>query len=440
MAGEAGGQPDERESQRPWWWVGGPMFAPTSKMRERHEVDAYMANTLIVEIPDPADATADPTDPSAYDSLGFPETDEAGAGRTWNEWAASCIARAHPEPIRCGRWLETGGFNHLYRRLESDRLLTAELGASFPRRPPSVLVETRGRGATSMFEEASNVVDPGCTQTHMVTATGLGLHLYDAALYWIPGASAAACLTSEPPDKELLTRIQLPFPSVLVGFAEPVPLGALEDQGEYLVVGGHRSERSVGDGDRLLEAVWLTSGPEGTGVGPVAVWFLQYGRGLDASTAASVGVWSRSAFPGVVPNLGALLSWEQWEAPSPPPEPVGDPGGADWRQVLKRSAMKRATRRGATHGIRVLSVPSRAAASNSKPSEDESSRRSPIEHWRRGHWTSVRVATRNEAGMIVGRTDGEQDVDWHYEGRWIRPVLVNVGGPADVGAKVYRLG
>ena len=342
--------------------------------------------------------------------------------------------------MRCRDWLETGGFNELYQRLEHDRHLSAGLPVTYPRRQPSVLVEARGRGITGIFEEASNLTDPRCTHAHMVAATGAGLRVYDAPLYWIPGSSAAACLTSEPPDPELLARIELPFPSVLVGFAEPVAITDVEDDGEYLVVGGQRRERTVEGAGRFIEAVWLTSGPGGRGLGPVVVWFLQYGTGVEgASTAASVGMWSRSAFPAVVPNLAALLCWERWEEPPAVPDAVGEEGSREWRKSLKHSAVKRAAQRGVLHGVRVLSVPSPLKLPEVGVGTS-SGRRLPIEHWRRGHWTSVRVVTRDAQGRIIGRSDGEKDVDWHYEGRWVRPVLVNRGGPPDRGAKVYRLG
>lgn len=97
---------------------------------------------------------------------------------------------------------------------------------------------------------------------------------------------------------------------------------------------------------------------------------------------------------------------------------------------------------GSLHGIRVLSVPARDRAfrDDSDAERSPSERQSPIEHWRRGHWTSVRVATRDTSGAIIGRLDGERDIDWHYEGRWIRPTLVNRGAEPDRGAKVYHLG
>ena len=43
----------------------------------------------------------------------------------------------------------------------------------------------------------------------------------------------------------------------------------------------------------------------------------------------------------------------------------------------------------------------------------------------------MRVATRDDEGIIVVDRLGEQGVDWHYEGRWIHPVVVH-GSASDV--------
>jgi hypothetical protein len=50
----------------------------------------------------------------------------------------------------------------------------------------------------------------------------------------------------------------------------------------------------------------------------------------------------------------------------------------------------------------------------------------------------VRVAVRIAAGQIVGSTSCIKDVDWTHKGNWIRPLMVNPGGPPDPGAKVYK--
>lgn len=46
-------------------------------------------------------------------------------------------------------------------------------------------------------------------------------------------------------------------------------------------------------------------------------------------------------------------------------------------------------------------------------------------HIRRAHWRRVRIATRDDSGAVIGNQRGAQDVDWHYETRWIPPTPVN---------------
>ena len=49
----------------------------------------------------------------------------------------------------------------------------------------------------------------------------------------------------------------------------------------------------------------------------------------------------------------------------------------------------------------------------------------------------MRVATRDDEGNIVGDRLGERGVDWHYEGRWIHPVVVH--GTAGNVVTVYAV-
>lgn len=46
-------------------------------------------------------------------------------------------------------------------------------------------------------------------------------------------------------------------------------------------------------------------------------------------------------------------------------------------------------------------------------------------HIRKAHWQRVRIATRSDAGVIVGDRLGEQGVDWDYQMRWYPPTPVN---------------
>lgn len=60
-------------------------------------------------------------------------------------------------------------------------------------------------------------------------------------------------------------------------------------------------------------------------------------------------------------------------------------------------------------------------------------------HIRKAHWTRVRVAERDEQGIIIGDRLGTIHVDWHYEPRWIPPTPVNAGPGGKVAPAVRAL-
>lgn len=126
----------------------------------------------------------------------------------------------------------------------------------------------------------------------------------------------------------------------------------------------------------------------------------------------------------------------------PPADPDDLPAGDDnkgWRKVSRTSRFKRQEKHGAFGGVHVIDV---AAASSTKPAQGNdhaSTRTSPATHLRRGHWRSVRVVERDAAGNRVGTRDGVEGTDWHYEGRWISPSVVNAGGHNASSLPVYRL-
>ena len=78
--------------------------------------------------------------------------------------------------------------------------------------------------------------------------------------------------------------------------------------------------------------------------------------------------------------------------------------------------------RGAVIGVHVVDVAALGSAADQAATAG--SGRTVRALWRRGYWNSVRVATRDGEGRIIGDRLGIPDVDWHYEGRWIHPVLV----------------
>ena len=254
---------------------------------------------------------------------------------------------------------------------------------------------------------------------------GSALLLSDAVPFFVPSTIAAALMTSDPPDDTLASNIRLPFESVLV-FFDAIPLGDLEFDGTIGDVDGATIDPSSAG---LVGAV-VHAGPAGVGLDPVVHWVLTFPARGTHGVALIAGVWQMSARPGVIANLAALCTWGDWSPPPPSPGQLeGEEGSRTWRRSLGRSAVRKAMARGAVIGVHVVDVA--ALSASSARSELPPTGRSVRTHWRRGYWNSVRVATRDADGIIVGDRLGEQGVDWHYEGRWIHPVVVH-GSASDV--------
>ncbi len=441
----------ESRGPRPWWRLEpeadheevpspfAPEYAAYSQThyRDKAATDSFMWERLGRFSPREPSGP-DPDGPEHYDPYGAPLTEAAGEAESWVAWSNACIRRATPTPGPFRDWFQSVASPQLLDRFIDDEAMEAAIPAAPAREEqPGSLVGIRHRGTTAFFESVTNLVDRSNTAEHHVWVTGAGLSVYDAQMFWLPDPVGFECVTSQAPDPDLVERIRLPFDSVLVGLATPVPASALGevDDDTWRTAMGLDGGRDALAGEPHLAAVWMAAGPGGFGVGPAVIWFVQTPGGISAVP----GIWSHSAYAGAVANLGAILTWENWVELAGSSESIGDPGSKERRKALKKGAVRKAIARGAMHKVRVLVIPQRAApTSAADPDDDRPGRRSPISHWRRGHWTKVRVATRDVDGQIVGSKSGVKDVDWSYEGRWIRPVLVNPAGLPDPGAKVYK--
>jgi hypothetical protein len=291
-----------------------------------------------------------------------------------------------------------------------------------------------------------------------------------AASYYLPVQSAQAILASTPPDAELMASIRLPFPAVTVYFGADLEIPpAFQRWSEHL-------DTSRAQTSRLLEQITDPAYPDpylpGFGAQPPGTPhqarrdLTQAMRDLggylsgvtllaeeDGSLADQV-LWTvatnldpaladtdlrydrmRGIIDGYLPastlaplawNLAAAVCWGAWSPPPPPPQlPPADAGKA-WRKAWKHSATKKAERRGALAGVRVINL-ARMTAPTARPKPGEGPHRaSPRPHMRRGHWRRSRVGPRE---------------GWHYEGRWIagRMVSLTGGTPEQPGRVVYRL-
>ena len=287
-----------------------------------------------------------------------------------------------------------------------------------------LLLDRRVATAAQLLVRANETGDDGPIARAM-EQLGSALFLSDAVPFFVPSTIAAALMTSDPPDDALTSNIRLPFESVFV-FFDAIPLGDLEFDGTIGDVNGATIDPSSAS---LVGAV-VHAGPAGAGLDPVVHWALTSPTGDTHGVVLVAGVWQVSARPAVIANLAALCTWGEWYPPPPAPAQLeGEPDTRTWRRSLQRSAVRKAIGRGAVIGVHVVDVV--ALNASSARSESPPAGRSVRMHWRRGHGNSVRVATHDEEGNIVGDRLGVQGVDWHYEGRWIHPVVVH-GSASDI--------
>jgi hypothetical protein len=275
--------------------------------------------------------------------------------------------------------------------------------------------------------------------------------LYDAIPYLLPVHDAVGILDSRPPEPDMLAELRLPFPIVTVYFGADLafdpaflrwsegldePARRFPAQVAQAAYGGAPPTVAMADltnGVRTLggylSGVTMFADDQG-GLADEAVFVVATNpdptftdaRAKDRARGAIHGRLSRSTLAPLVTHLALAVQWGSWHQP---PERLGlppDPGSREWRKATNTGRFRREERRGALIGVRVLDTERTRHAG--KAAATESPRASPAAHLRRGHWRRVRVGPR---------------ADWHYEGRWIPPTLVNPSGAPAAGVPVYRL-
>lgn len=287
--------------------------------------------------------------------------------------------------------------------------------------------------------------------------------LYDAVPFFLDADTADGLAHSERPPDDALATLRLPYPTVMVFFGAEF---ALPDQ---LVL----PEGTSAGIDKALQRPWnpdfpfameidaavayrggsvtglvFAAGPDGIGLSDEFLWLLSAEPDpnqpppahLDRQRGVVNSRLQHCLLADTVLNFAASVAWLDWRAPNTTDIPDPSDNKA-WRKFARTSQFRKNEPRGAYAGVHVINIDS-APAKPAGPTGDDTDRRtSPTTHLRRGHWRSVRVATRAADGTIIGNTrnaDGE-GVDWHYEGRWIPPSIVNPTAGSSPRQAVYRL-
>jgi hypothetical protein len=330
--------------------------------------------------------------------------------------------------------------------LDADAALTAPWAPADPYPTPAdaLAVQLRYlRSAGGAWVRADYADDNAGTST-AATWGQLTCAVAGAVPFWLPPGHSAGYLDSQPLQAEDRDDLRLPYPQVVVTFADPVLLPARDgadldpDAAQALTLRDwwalnlvSRSDKPSGIidwwrcGDRVAHA---TARPVAGDViaarGAVVegVLLMADARGrlrdrfawLVAVPGAYDGVLARWVIPADLPatahadliwNLAAVAAWGDWHEAASPAGSSG-PEHRDWLAA------------GGPGGVRVLDV----ATTAGRAQDSEDTGRSIAAHMRRGHWRRQRYGT----GLSMVRRVR------------IAPVLVNAG-KGELAPRVYRM-
>lgn len=269
-----------------------------------------------------------------------------------------------------------------------------------------------------------------------------------AVPFWLPPGHTIAYLDSEPLSDEDVDDLRLPFPQVLVTFAEPPRLpaldsGVLAEDDPRLQYIDHTLTRIEGsevpDSRELMIAgtngftaelptLWDVLSVRGAHIEGVLLLADAHGHlddlfawcvAVPSTTAGTVmGRWvipaSRSAtsYANLVTNAAAVAAWADWHRPgqSRDAEDPGPRGGG------------RPGRQGPEDSVHVLNVSATSAAADAA-GKGEPTGRTTAPHRRRGHWRRQHYGPGRAQVRRVR----------------IAPVLVNAGRRGSGRPQIYRL-
>lgn len=275
-----------------------------------------------------------------------------------------------------------------------------------------------------------------------------------AVPYYMTTAAAQAVLGSHAPAKDLLDELRLPFPRVLLFFANPLVFGPAtgwftpntrREDAEYQqieeamsdVLTAEELERRNARARHLesvdgfttfggsIGAFLLSADSEGRLRDSVVYFATAYlADNHDESTEdinAYIGSLRSGAFAPLAQNAAAVASWGAWTPPLTDELITPDLELSTIKDAINRGVFRRKEASGRFHGTHVIDV----GRTNHGHTGHTHTGRTVTPHLRCGHWRRARCGPR---------------YDWHYEGRWIGPVLVNADAATDdIKPAVYRL-
>lgn len=279
-----------------------------------------------------------------------------------------------------------------------------------------------------------------------------------AVPYLLDPASASIFINSRPPEAAAIADLQLPFDHVLLILGAPFQFAARSawwdeewveaaaEEARLLRAAGGAVGMSPDEVDtfsKLYERGGrvhgvLFSSDGGGGLSDDIVWLLGVNASDKGPSACILhGRISDSHLSPLIHNLAAAVAWGPWKAPDPEVAALMVGEAKAITAAAKKGATRRKARHADLHGVHVVDL---GRAGSARPANEAglATGRTVIPHLRRGHWRSSRVATRDDAGAVIGDVHGEHGLDWHYEGRFIAPTVVNAGA-GEPRPTVYRI-
>jgi hypothetical protein len=282
--------------------------------------------------------------------------------------------------------------------------------------------------------------------SYLPRQVGLAEALYEAIPYFVPVRATFGIAGSHPPDRDLIDDIRLPFPQVALFFGADLDLPDTMVGGEAVVMEKGRwldEQRRVGadtmlahlappstisapllalarGGRTRVTGVVLRAGPQGVGLDDTVLWLTVTDGKDGVMRRLDPGSLSHATVEPIVANLAAAVAWGDWKPPPLDLEIPVDAASPQFRRALRGGRFRRREASGAVAQVRVLDVQRMTRRAEAMGGTHAS----PATHLRRGYTRRQRV----------GPTDA-----WHYETRYILPVLVNPTGEHPSTVTVYRL-
>jgi len=353
------------------------------------------------------------------------------------------------ERLRSSGWFESG-------RLYAPETFSPGDGPALRAASLGLNPETMSVFDLAIQPDASRTMDDFMLRV-LATTVARAERLVTSEFAFLPASTAVTLLGAFRPDRELYLAARLPHRRMFVFFGAPmrfthqstwwdpnhvsvldrIDVAIARNNNLPLEVAKSRLPSNLYRNGGAVVGVWVEADEEGRLIDDIGFVGFENVDGRLVDPRLIIGDINRATLAPLVENLVCALCWGHWVVNGERPR-LPDPTTREFRRLLGTSSFKRQSRSGAVDGVRLLQISTETVRSH--PHSVEGGQRSVAPHLRRGHFRRVRIVTRDPEGKRSRSRQGEQGIDWHYEGRWIPPTVVNPQRNTGVGIdRVYLL-